>query len=316
MKKNSTDILYKYFHDGRTDVLENGMIRYTQPKEFNDPFEALPYIKAVADDKAIHESAEKMWDKDDIFYETLEKRLSENPQIQSLPQQHQKLLRTLAARKMEQLIPRFKPFAKNLFTNSMSLKGPPKKIMHQTIVGAINDAIGILCLTETHENLLMWSHYSNSHKGFVVGFDRRHEYFNQTKEKIGLAGFVKKVRYTDERPEVTFFDSNLSKEENLDNWVRNFIWVKSEEWKYEDEWRMVNTLRDADSKIEINGTKIFLFNFPLDTISSIYLGCKMETEVKKKIISLVSDISLMENVEIYESQIHERKYKLTFNKIN
>ncbi|WP_205631947.1 DUF2971 domain-containing protein, partial [Aliivibrio fischeri] len=36
---------------------------------------------------------------------------------------------------------------------------------------------GIISLTETKDNLLMWSHYANEHNGFVVEFDARHEFF-------------------------------------------------------------------------------------------------------------------------------------------
>jgi hypothetical protein len=30
--------------------------------------------------------------------------------------------------------------------------------------------IGILCLCKDHRNILMWSHYANEHRGFVVAF--------------------------------------------------------------------------------------------------------------------------------------------------
>src|SRR5580704_8300042 len=32
-------IVYKYLHPDRIDVLENGMIRFSQPRDLNDPFE-------------------------------------------------------------------------------------------------------------------------------------------------------------------------------------------------------------------------------------------------------------------------------------
>lgn len=37
-------ILYKYLTPDRIDVLQNCMVRYTQPGAFNDPFEVKPYI--------------------------------------------------------------------------------------------------------------------------------------------------------------------------------------------------------------------------------------------------------------------------------
>lgn len=37
-------ILYKYLSPHRIDVLESGMIRFTQPAAFNDPFESRPHL--------------------------------------------------------------------------------------------------------------------------------------------------------------------------------------------------------------------------------------------------------------------------------
>jgi hypothetical protein len=39
--------LYKYVAADRIDVLLNGVIRFTQAAEFNDPFEVVPYVAAV-----------------------------------------------------------------------------------------------------------------------------------------------------------------------------------------------------------------------------------------------------------------------------
>lgn len=39
--------LYKYVSADRIDVLLNGVIRFTQAADFNDPFEIGPYVAAV-----------------------------------------------------------------------------------------------------------------------------------------------------------------------------------------------------------------------------------------------------------------------------
>ncbi|EPJ44297.1 MAG: hypothetical protein OFPII_35920 [Osedax symbiont Rs1] len=43
------------------------------------------------------------------------------------------------------------------------------------------DMYGILSMTERIDNLLMWSHYADSHTGFVIGFDPSHDFFDGTK---------------------------------------------------------------------------------------------------------------------------------------
>src|ERR1035441_3397334 len=37
---------------------------------------------------------------------------------------------------------------------------------------------GIICFTERPDSLLMWGHYTDGHRGFVVEFDPEHELFS------------------------------------------------------------------------------------------------------------------------------------------
>ena len=41
-------VLYKYVTEERIDILQNRLIRFTQPNAMNDPFEARPDFKALA----------------------------------------------------------------------------------------------------------------------------------------------------------------------------------------------------------------------------------------------------------------------------
>src|SRR5271154_115746 len=48
----------------------------------------------------------------------------------------------------------------------------------QSRIRLITDStFGILSLSKTPDNVLMWSHYAKSHCGFVIEFDSTHEYF-------------------------------------------------------------------------------------------------------------------------------------------
>lgn len=310
------NLLYKYCHEDRTDVLENGVIRYTQPREFNDPFELLPYIKALADEEAIAKGARKIYEEKDFFNEEFEKHFTEDPRFKSCTDEQKKILLSIAKEKVAEMRPELFSGVENLFKNTLNLKGPLKQRFKESIINSINDTIGILCLTETYENFLMWSHYSNSHKGFVIGFDKDHQYFGKCITKKGLAGFIDKVRYTERRPEFIFYDSAKSDKQNSENWIRDLIWIKSIEWKYEDEWRIINTLKEADQKLEVNGSFIYLFRFPLEAVKTIYLGCKMENAMKDHILSIASENKKLKHVDIIEVSIHEQLYKLEFKKIN
>ena len=46
--------------------------------------------------------------------------------------------------------------------------------------------IGIFSLSKVPDNILMWSHYADSHKGIVLEFDSNHAYFNKFKYENSL----------------------------------------------------------------------------------------------------------------------------------
>lgn len=41
-----------------------------------------------------------------------------------------------------------------------------------------NDDTAIFCMSQVWDSILMWAHYADSHKGFVVGFDMSHPFFD------------------------------------------------------------------------------------------------------------------------------------------
>lgn len=154
---------------------------------------------------------------------------------------------------------------------------------------SIFNDFGVFCLSETRTNLLMWSHYANSHKGFVVGFDSSHPFFNQnlgpSSDFCGIdVGKVHRVNYDN-------FRSNNSHEPT--NWYLQ----KSDEWIYEKEHRIILPLNRCDKLIrlgvdgkvlttmsnsnEIGNTDnlgheqhICQFEVPADAIASITIGAE------------------------------------------
>ena len=54
---------------------------------------------------------------------------------------------------------------KNLW--QQNLKGKAVEILQPDV-----DKMGILCFSEHCDDILMWSHYSDGHKGFCLEFDR------------------------------------------------------------------------------------------------------------------------------------------------
>ena len=55
---------------------------------------------------------------------------------------------------------------------------------------------GIVSFTETNDNLLMWSHYADNHRGIVVAFDTSHDFFKNDGSKSRL---LARVHYRKDR---------------------------------------------------------------------------------------------------------------------
>lgn len=130
----------------------------------------------------------------------------------------------------------------------------------------INSGLGILCLSEVPDNILMWAHYCDGHRGAVVEFD-----------KEGLEshfGYLRKVEYHEQL--VTLREHNNAGA--ADN-ARLFLLRKSDHWKYEKEWRIIRSLGNQYEKL------------PIDILKGIILGCEMRREDKTKIREWVKNLN-------------------------
>lgn len=123
------------------------------------------------------------------------------------------------------------------------------------------NTIGVVCLTESRDNLLMWSHYADEHRGCVVGF-RVNSFVNEPffdffehLEKLPVyflnlpspfdgsfqpVNYRKQPRYRIDSLEVDY--SNFNNEQIL----YEIFQRKSDEWIYEKEHRAILKLEQAD----------------------------------------------------------------------
>lgn len=136
-----------------------------------------------------------------------------------------------------------------------------KEMIHdfENALRSVNSKLGVLCLSEVPDDILMWSHYSNSHQGVVLEFN-----------KEGLEahyGYCERVDYKDRMVTLKEYNEINSLSES----ARLFLLRKSTHWKYEREWRVIRTRSNIYEK------------FPLDILKGIILGCQM-SETDKIVI--------------------------------
>ena len=87
----------------------------------------------------------------------------------------------------------------------------------------VRSEIGVLCISEVCDDILMWSHYADFHRGICLEFD-------------GEAMFMQhanRVTYAKHRPKIDAYrDSNDTK-------LDKALLTKSDHWSYEREWRLI-----------------------------------------------------------------------------
>ncbi len=214
-------VLYKYLTPARIDVLERRRIRFTQPAAFNDPFEFKPHIESTASQEHLREYVEQNFD------EILRKELKEYPILSKL----------LPGESAVDLLRPFKASIPGLFQLLEPSFLPGVSV---AINSVFNANVGVLCLSEIRDSLLMWGHYTDNHEGFVIGFDQNHPFFSVRRGPEDEFGFLRQVKYCRNRPRVTMANTTGTE------WFE----TKSDEWAYEKECRMLRVLEDAESWLE------------------------------------------------------------------
>ncbi|MGR1251996.1 DUF2971 domain-containing protein [Aeromonas veronii] len=119
-----------------------------------------------------------------------------------------------------------------------------RKIASNSTTHHINQ-FGIVALSETPRNLLMWAHYANEHKGLCIGM--KPDLF---KKAANINTIIEsytpiKVNYDSHRPAVT---NNwiMNGYAARDHYIRQQLITKSNDWMYEKEHRCIIATRAAD----------------------------------------------------------------------
>lgn len=206
--------LYKYMSgEGALRLFRSEMVRFTQPIEFNDPFEMQPFIKGLADEPTLESQF------DDGFGKTLDPQIDKMLSDLNLTDEQKSKIDCGAIYKTVQSQA---PEALGLFKRLAEIVTP---FIDKQIYKTVNENLGAFCLTEKPDDLLMWAHYADHHRGVVLEFDEKHQFFNRRLGPEDDFRHFRKVVYTQDRPNIFLADSNTV----------DFFYFKSTEWEYEQE---------------------------------------------------------------------------------
>ncbi len=272
-------ILYKYLPPARIDVIRNCKIRFTQYGDFNDPFELNPNINKIAEESEIKELVKKN------FVKLIEEEYSNNPIINAFISKEAFIQLAFAREDMvKNAVVDIEPSIVALLPGMLQMTA--------------NSLLGALSLSEYYDHELMWSHYSEEHKGYAIGFDTTHMFFNQKKSPDDELRHLRKIDYRDTPPVINLMHANSTE----------LFFVKSTRWNYESEWRMILPLAEATEVIEKKPYPIHLFSIPAEAVNRIIFGAKMNSEDKKIIRTELSSNKNLTHVELCQARLDSSSY--------
>ena len=134
---------------------------------------------------------------------------------------------------------------------------------------------GIYCLTPDEKNLLMWSYYADSHKGFCIGYNAKYLV------ECGLFGLGGEILYTNEFPKMPLFATET------DNSLIKLLFTKWDIWAHEKEYRLVHRYKNSKKH-----------TLEQEAISEIILGCMVPDNQRIAFVNAIKDI--LPNIKIYQ----------------
>ena len=273
-------ILYKYFSTSRISFFESPTLRFSPPADLNDPFEGKPNTKGLGSPERLMRDMMSLFERE---YDELLKQIPPSLRGRISRDKVKKSIQSLAVEKAPLLC-------------SLEAKNALQKSIEDA---AEKRGLGILCLSEVKDNILMWSHYGQDHKGFVIGFDALHPFFDRRTKLKEAAWYLQPVTYQEKRPSKYMVDYLSGGE-----LARDFYFTKGIEWQYEAEWRM---LAEGIQYIVGNG-KTGVDVVPIEVIKEIYVGVKSDSLLKDSAITFASHCGIK---DIYQMTFDDsEEYRL------
>lgn len=246
--------VYKYLSSERIQALGNATLRATQANALNDPFEIKPFFASIIQRDELHE---RIKDKS-LFEEELRKAFLALPAAQQKAVPFDTLLQFIQQDGVRQQVEHLLGAkVDRLFDTQMpALTSHLRDLMHKKL-GCI---VGIVSFSEDPRQQLMWAHYAESHKGYVLGFDETHAFFDQRRGPNDEFFHLRQVEYF--RPLPVY--SSMGE---LDG--ARLLCAKHGDWSYEQEHRLLIPLPEEPE----DGTEeIHLISFPRESLTTVIVG--------------------------------------------
>jgi hypothetical protein len=267
-----TRTFYKFFSvEGAKKTLSGNSLKYSPPNSFNDPFEFMPRGYGSISPEEKKGRIQKILLQDVSYKKMYEEAY--NGRIVLTNKGWAELVESFPPPMQEMGERIFKALSNRKWTD---------------LVDMVSTQVAFTSFSEYNDNILMWAHYSENHKGIALGFNMSDE------------DRMHKVTYSRERPLLPI--STSVDDEDYRKGVAALMATKSDLWAYECEWRRIISLSELNKKEDI-----YLLSLEPEVVSSIIFGYKTEEALKESVRAAVTKYP---NCKLYEAKIDQREYKI------
>lgn len=268
--------LYRYLSSHVVETLLSGQFKTAKVSEFNDPLEFLYKSKGIPtleDAKQYIRSRQN----NPLFYERARQFM---PAIKN-----EKELTAMIEQKIDIM--------------AQSLVDSHTNLMEKSIEERIEIAdrsIRVLCFSAgsvTPENeILMWSHYANGHRGFRIGIDFQN--------LAGPTWKISPIEYKEDRLEINPLHSQLNNDV-----LRRSITTKSRAWEYEYEYRLLTVPRACITR---NGMDFW--ECAKEWVSELTFGMACDFDTESDIAQKIQDTC--PHVKLRKAHLHSELYAIEY----
>ena len=258
-------VLYKY-RDWEKDyhkrMLTENEIWFSNPNEFNDIFDV--HIPFEFDYSEIE---------DPLFLEKIKLNFSTTQGIDVTSRECEV--------RSENLLDQIRADPKWFENNKYALRKDPE----------IN-SVGVFSTSLDWDKNKMWAHYSNSHRGFCLGFP-------YPGLMAGLEAMAQPVHYIKEKLKFSFLKYNPFMDE--------FFFIKEAQWEDEREYRFVTLGIRNDSQRAVK--------FDPAILHHVIFGYKMPQSYREEIIEILKT-NYKSKPRLYITKVDATSYDLTLERLN
>jgi len=259
-------IIYKYIDSWGEKILNGLRIKISDPRNFNDPFEFLPRIRGEITNEEIEAKFDEPAYRENYFRHHLEQGIVESREDFEV---------WLEANR-----------AQLLSAMGIAYRGRNYKPLDFREIAA--KKFGVTCFSAKHDNLLLWAHYADNHKGIVVGFER--EFFGP---------LIYDVAYAQQR----VLYSPVMTGDPRDSTIVSVLRTKSPEWVHEEEWRAIIPW---DLCIEESG--FWFYPVHPSAIKEVVFGVRIDPALRQSIIDKKSNA--FGHLKLFDARLCDETFAL------